>query len=79
MAHLIYQPGEDDHPHVDADTCGKCRKPLGPGHRVTIAHIVERAGANPVNIKERGATLFEEYEIVHVNCHDPLLKRGLLV
>jgi len=77
MSWDIHQP-EDDKPHVGADICGRCRKPLGPGHRVTTAHIVAATGPNPDNIKERGTHLFPEYELVHVDCRDPLLKRGFI-
>jgi len=72
----IFQP-EDRHPHVGSGTCGKCRKPFGPGHRVVIVNIVDRRGANPQNLGEIGVMLFEEYELAHANCRDPLLKKGL--
>lgn len=68
---------EDAHPHVDTNTCGKCRRPLGPGHRVCIANIVAMVGPNPDNLRETGVHLYPEYELVHIDCHDPLLKKGL--
>ena len=69
-----YAP-EDNEQHVDGDTCGRCRKKLGPGHRVVTALIVESTGPNPANLKERGSHLFaDEYELVHIDCKDPLLK-----
>ena len=72
-----YSP-EDNHPHVDTDVCGKCRKPFDKGHRITHAFIFERAGLNPNNLGNKGAFLFEEFEFVHVDCNDPFLKKGLI-
>jgi len=72
----IFQP-EDRHPHVDSGTCGKCRKPFGKGHRIIKARIAEKRGANPANLSEIGVYLFDEFEFVHADCRDPLLKKGL--
>ena len=65
--------------HVDSDVCGKCRKPLAPGQRVFPAYIVMRQGVNPTNLRERGLMLTGEYEMCHVDCHDPFLVKGLSV
>jgi len=71
-----YNPA-DDRPHVPDGVCGKCRKEFGRGHRVTIVNIVEGTGINPSNLGQRGLFLFKEWELVHVDCKDPLLKKGL--
>jgi len=76
MSWSIYQP-EDDNPHVDSDTCGKCRKKFERGHRVCVANIVAYVGPNPENLKESGCNIYPEYELVHIDCRDPFLKRGL--
>ena len=76
MAEDKYAP-EDDRPHVDTDVCGLCRKKVTKGHRVSVAHIIDRKGLNPLNLGQPGIFLKEEYEFVHINCHDPYLKKGL--
>lgn len=68
---------DDLSPHVGSDTCGRCRKPLLPGQRVFPAYIVLRKGLNPTNLREKGVMLTGEYEMVHADCHDPYLKKGL--
>ena len=68
---------EDRRPHVDTHVCGKCRKPLEEGHRVGAAHIFHRKGVNPLDLGNTGAMLYDEYELVHIDCHDPLLKKGI--
>jgi len=68
---------EDVRPHVDTGVCGKCRRKLEKGHRVTVAHIVDRVGNNARNLGEKGIYLFDEYELTHIDCRDPLLKKGL--
>ena len=77
MSWDIYQP-EDDHPHVDSDTCSKCRKKFQRGQRVVPVHIVADTGLNPQNLKDRGVELFSEFEFAHFDCRDPYLKRGLV-
>jgi hypothetical protein len=67
---------EDERPHVDPHICGKCRKPFVKGDRVTQAYIFSHRGVNPLNLGNTGAHLFEEYELVHIDCTDPLLKKG---
>lgn len=62
--------------HVDSTVCGRCRKDLGPGHRVTIAHIVQEIGIDTGTFR-KGTTMGSEYEVVHVDCRDPLLVKGL--
>lgn len=62
--------------HVDSTVCGKCRRPLSKGDRVTIAHIVADTGIDPGTF-QKGTTMAGEYEVVHVDCRDPLLVKGL--
>jgi len=69
---------EDLNPHVDSDVCGRCRKPFLPGHRVFAAYIVLRKGCNPTNLRERGVMLTGEYEMIHADCNDPYLNKGLV-
>lgn len=61
--------------HVDSTICGKCRKPLQKGDRVQIAHIVADVGIDASFV--RGTIMAGEYEVVHVNCNDPLLVKGM--
>ena len=75
MAEDKYDPS-DDRPHVDDSTCGKCRKKIGKGHRIQMAHIVDRVGKDPMNLSRSGLFLFEEYEFIHADCSDPFLKKG---
>lgn len=75
MSNDRYQP-EDDRPHVDTDTCGKCRKKFEKGHRVVITHIVESTHNNLQNLGQKGLYLFREYELSHRDCNDPFLKKG---
>lgn len=70
---------EDLHPHVDTDTCARCRKKLQKGHRIMMINIVDRAGVDYKDLGRRGLYLFDEYEFIHVDCHDPLLKRGVSI
>lgn len=71
-----YQP-EDDFPHVDSDTCGKCRKKLTKGHRIFMVNIVDQAGVDFKDLGRKGLYLFQDYEFAHVNCNDPYLKKGI--
>lgn len=68
---------EHKHPHVDDGICGKCRKKIKPGHRVTVAYIVKRAGRDPRDLARKGLWLFQEFEMVHIDCHDPFLIKGI--
>jgi hypothetical protein len=67
---------EHQHRHVDDGTCGKCRKPLENGHRITTAFIVEGPGHDPSNILRKGLLLYEEFEFTHIDCSDPFLVKG---
>lgn len=69
-------PNDHLNAHVDSTICGKCRKTVGPGHRVTIAHIVQEIGVDHGTFC-KGTTMGVEYEIVHIDCRDPLLVNGL--
>lgn len=70
---------DDLHPHVDTDTCGRCRKPFLPGQRVFPAYIVLHKGCNPMNLRDQGVMLTGEYELVHADCNDTYLTKGLVV
>ncbi len=69
---------EDTRPHVNLNQCGKCRAMFKQGDRVMQAHIFEKQGINPQAITEIGVMLYKEYELVHIDCRDPLLKKGLM-
>ncbi len=75
MAEDKYSPG-DDRPRVGDNQCGKCKKTLSRGHRVCIAHIVDRVGNDMMNLSRKGLYLYEEFEFAHIDCADPFLKRG---
>ncbi len=62
--------------HIDSTVCGKCRQPFSKGDRVTIAHIVADIGIDAATFR-KGTTMAGEYEVVHVNCRDTLLVKGL--
>lgn len=74
MTETVYP--EDTRARVDSCICGCCRKPITLGHRVVQAWIAEGRGMNPKNLGEVGLRMTGEYEFVHVDCHDPYLKRG---
>ena len=76
MAEDTYAP-EDDRPHVDDDVCGRCRKPILKGHRISVVHIVDRPSCDPNDLSRRGLLIMEEYEFAHADCKDPFLKKGL--
>jgi len=69
---------DDIHPHVDSATCSRCRKPIERGHRIVQVRIAEGKGVNPKNLGESGLFVCSEYEFAHVDCRDPLLKRGYI-
>jgi hypothetical protein len=69
---------EDMRPHVDSAICGRCRKPIEKGHRIVQVRISEGRGLNPKNLGETGLFISSEWEFAHVDCRDPLLKKGLL-
>lgn len=62
--------------HVDSTVCAKCRKDVKPGHRVTIAYIVQTTGIDPGTLR-KGTTMGSEYEVAHIDCRDPFLVKGL--
>lgn len=74
-------PLNTDHlrPHCDTYICGKCRKLIEPGHRVSMAFIALGKGPDPRNIYLQGMELAAEWELVHVDCRDPLLVKGLIL
>lgn len=67
---------EDMVPHVHSDICSRCRKPIHPGHRIVQVHISGGRGINPNNPGERGIFISDEWEFAHIDCRDPLLKKG---
>lgn len=70
---LNFPKPEDMHPHVTSRQCGRCRKPLQPGDRVTMAFIFTNIALDPVHQIVPGAELSEEFELVHIHCGDPRL------
>ena len=76
MAYDKYD-SDDDRPHVDSDTCAKCRKKLTRGHRIMMINIVHQAGVDLRDLGRKGLYLWEDYEFGHVDCNDPYLKKGL--
>lgn len=64
-------------PRVQAHTCGRCRKDFKKGDRVCQAWIFDRKGVNPQNLGAIGAYLHEEFELVHIDCRDTDLSKGL--
>jgi len=67
---------EHTRPHTDDGFCGKCRRKVAQGDRVTPAYIVDSVGPDPRNISRKGVNLFAEFELVHIDCKDPKLVRG---
>ena len=66
---------------VDSTVCGRCRKKLQPDDRVVYAGIIERIGSHPQNLAVQGAWLLDggkEFELVHIDCRDPDLTKGIL-
>ena len=64
-------------PHCDTYVCSRCRRPIEKGDRIQQVYISLGEGRNPTNIMERGLILSDEWEMVHVDCNDPLLVKGL--
>ena len=75
MSELFTQ--DDLRPHTDTWVCGKCRKPIEKGHRCMQVRISHGKGVNPADINHEGLIIGDEWEMVHVDCRDPFLKRGL--
>ncbi len=67
---------EHARPHSENGYCGKCRRRLEHGDRVTNAFIVESIGPDPRNLARRGVNMYEEFELVHIDCADPKLVKG---
>lgn len=66
------------HPRIDGDTCIRCRKKFLPGDRINPAMIVVKTGRHPNNPKEVGVHMSSEFELAHIDCHDPSLSLPLL-
>lgn len=69
----------NDHlrPHCETWICGKCRREIQKGDRVMQVFIALGKDRNPTNVMEIGMALSGEWELVHVNCNDPLLSKGM--
>jgi len=65
-------------PHTDAWVCGRCRKKFGPGERVITAYISQGRGLHPLNLGLPGLNISQEFEMVHVDCRDIYLTKGVL-
>jgi hypothetical protein len=63
---------------VDSSTCTRCRKKFNKGDRVCSAYIIDSVGVHPLNMAEIGAYFNEEFELVHIDCRDPDLSKGVL-
>jgi len=68
---------EDRHPHVNTWQCGRCRKDIEEGHRICRTYIAHGKGRDPMNVMNIGLMLSDEFEFVHIDCHDPCLHKGL--
>lgn len=58
------------------DVCGRCYKEFKEGDRVMFAHIYDRAGRNPLNLQAQGAMFKAEFDVIHIDCNDPQLRKG---
>jgi hypothetical protein len=65
-------------PRVSVETCARCRKKFERGNRVTYCLIFDRAGRDPKNIAAMGVHLIHEYELIHIDCRDPFLVKGIV-
>ena len=63
---------------VPTHTCAKCKKKFKPGDRVITAFIVQKVGFNP-QVRDVGAWLGEEFELVHVMCENTALDGQIIV
>lgn len=61
------------------DRCAKCQRRFEPCDRVTQVYIVEKVTANPNNLRQLGAWMIDDFEMVHVDCANPSLDRGGIV
>lgn len=65
-------------PRIDGDTCVRCRKKFMSGDRITPAMIVVSRGRHPDNPREVGVHMSSEFELAHIDCHDPALTVPIL-
>ncbi len=63
---------------VDSTTCTRCRKRFQKGDRIAQAFIIDSVGVHPLNLAALGAFFSEEFELVHIDCRDPDLTKGIL-
>jgi hypothetical protein len=61
------------------DICVRCNKPIARGHRVLQVLISDGRGVNPRDMGQRGLFISEEWEVVHVDCYDPYLRKRVSV
>lgn len=66
------------HPRTDGSTCVRCRKLFKPGDRAMPCMIVLSVGRNP-QTRELGANISSEFEMTHIDCHDPQLTAAILI
>lgn len=59
--------------------CVKCQRRLQPGDRVIPAYIVEKVGVNPENVRQFGAWLMGEFELIHCDCENTDLSHSIIV
>ena len=65
-------------PRGSTANCVKCARKFNPGDRVITVFIVQKTGANPENLREFGAWLGGEFELVHADCANPSLSIGVI-
>jgi len=57
----------------------KCQRKLSSADRVIPAYIVEKTGVNPDNVRQFGAWLSGEFELIHVDCENPSLDKLIVL
>lgn len=70
--------GDSSRPRVPEHICGRCRKEFVHGDRVQVARIFDRKGVHPADLALPGAYIYDEFELVHIDCRDPALVKGIL-
>jgi len=64
------------HARVPDHTCALCKKQFRREDRIVMAVIVEGIVRDP-DTKNKAVQCSGEYEMAHVDCHDPTLQGGL--
>jgi len=65
-------------PRVAGDTCIRCRRKFQTGERITPVMIVLKTGHHPNDPREVGVHMSNEFELAHIDCHDPSLTLPIL-